>query len=124
MASFFPLEHPGGSTGFRFDWPDRSVAYVTDTTADLSKGYLKHLNNLDLLVHECYFPDKFESLAELTGHSCVTPVAKVAQAVNPKQLLLIHLAPLTHDIDPVGLDVAKSIFPHSILATDGLEVEF
>ena len=24
----FPLEHPGGSHGFRLDWPDRSLAYV------------------------------------------------------------------------------------------------
>ena len=29
----FPLQHPGGSLGFRLDWPDRSMAYVTDTTA-------------------------------------------------------------------------------------------
>ncbi len=28
----FPLVHPGGSVGFRLDWPGHSLAYVTDTT--------------------------------------------------------------------------------------------
>ena len=29
----FPLQHPGGSLGFRVDWDEHSLAYVTDTTA-------------------------------------------------------------------------------------------
>ena len=31
--SHFPLDHPGGSIGYRLDWPGHSMAYVTDTTA-------------------------------------------------------------------------------------------
>ena len=27
-----PLKHPGGSIGYRIDWPDRSLAFITDTT--------------------------------------------------------------------------------------------
>ena len=30
----FPLDHHGGSIGYRHDWPGHSMAYVTDTTAD------------------------------------------------------------------------------------------
>ncbi|MCP4505848.1 MAG: ribonuclease Z, partial [Fuerstiella sp.] len=29
----FELKHPGGSLGYRIDWPDHSLAYITDTTA-------------------------------------------------------------------------------------------
>ena len=29
--SHFALKHPGGSIGFRLDWPGHSMAYVTDT---------------------------------------------------------------------------------------------
>ena len=32
-VTWFPLVHHGGSVGYRLDWPDRSMAYVTDTTA-------------------------------------------------------------------------------------------
>ena len=53
----FPLEHPGGSIGFRLDWPGRSMAYVTDTTAADDSPYLDAIRGVDLLVHECYFPD-------------------------------------------------------------------
>lgn len=78
----FPLRHPGGALGFRFDWPGRSLAYVTDTTAAIDAAYLPFLEGVDLLVHECYFPDGEEQRAELTGHSCLTPVAEVARAAR------------------------------------------
>ena len=32
VVTHFPLVHPGGSLGYRIDWPGRSLAYVTDTT--------------------------------------------------------------------------------------------
>ena len=37
----FPLVHPGGSLGFRLDWPGHSMAYVTDTTAALDASYVR-----------------------------------------------------------------------------------
>ncbi|MGC3965869.1 MAG: MBL fold metallo-hydrolase [Pirellulales bacterium] len=33
QVTYFPLEHPGGSIGFRLEAAGRSLAYVTDTTA-------------------------------------------------------------------------------------------
>ena len=53
----FPLEHRGGSIGYRLDWPGHSMAYVTDTTADADAAYVAKIRGVDLLVHECYFPD-------------------------------------------------------------------
>jgi hypothetical protein len=38
--TYFPLEHPGGSIGYRLDWPERSMAYVTDTMATAEADYL------------------------------------------------------------------------------------
>ena len=80
----FPVTHPGGAFGFRLDWPgelprpseppdssrrSRSLAYVTDTTADPAADYVQHIKNADVLIHECYFPDGWEDLAQKTGHS-------------------------------------------------------
>ena len=28
------LKHPGGTLGLRVDWPGKSLAYITDTSAD------------------------------------------------------------------------------------------
>ena len=54
---YFPLVHPGGSLGFRLDWPGHSMAYVTDTTADVGADYVHNIRGVDLLVHEAYFAD-------------------------------------------------------------------
>jgi ribonuclease BN (tRNA processing enzyme) len=122
--SHFPLRHPGGSRGYRIDWPTRSLAYVTDTTARSNADYLRKIQGVDLLIHECYFPDHLADRAELTGHSCITPVAEVAKRAGVKRLVLVHVNPLTGDADPIGLETARAIFPKTDLGSDGQEIEF
>jgi ribonuclease Z len=119
----FPLEHPGGSVGFRIDWPDRSFAYVTDTTARLDAPYVEQIRGVDTLIHECYFPDGLEAVAEKTGHSCATPVAQVAQAAGVKRLILVHVNPLSLEDDPIGLGRVRDIFPNAEIGVDGMEVD-
>lgn len=116
-----PLNHPGGSVGYRIDWPDRSLAYITDTVADGT--YREFLAGVDLLIHECYFPDARSELAVRTGHSHTTPVAELARECGAKSLVLLHFDPLDASEDPIGLDVARAIFPAARLAEDGLIVE-
>lgn len=122
--TYFPVEHPGGSIGYRLDWPGRSMAYVTDTSAAPSAAYIEQIRGVDLLVHECYFADDQTALADLTGHSHITPVAQVARAADVGRLLLVHLNPFINAVDPVGLDTARDIFPATDLGVDGLAVEF
>ncbi len=50
----FPLDHPGGSVGFRLERKGKSLAYVTDTTA--AAEYTEAIRGVDLLLHEAYFP--------------------------------------------------------------------
>jgi ribonuclease Z len=120
----FPLAHPGGSVGFRLDWPGHSMAYVTDTTATADAPYLSHLRGVDLLVHECNFRDGEEELAQLTGHSCTTPVAQVAKQAGVGRLLLTHINPLVSGEDPVDLGKARAIFANTDVARDGMAVDF
>ena len=122
--SCFELKHPGGSLGFRLDWPDRSMAYVTDTTADVTAPYLSKIEGVDLLVHECYFPDGHEDRAIITGHSCLTPVAGVARRARVKQLVLVHTNPLDLDGDSLNLMSARKIFPKIHVPDDGDVMEF
>jgi ribonuclease Z len=120
----FQLIHQGGSIGYRLDWPGRSMAYVTDTTAGADAAYVAKIHGVDLLVHECYFPDAQAQWARKTGHSHTTPVAQVAQRAGVKRLVLVHLNPLSTADDPIGLDVARAIFPNTILGEDRMELEF
>ncbi len=120
----FPLEHQGGAIGFRLDWPGHSMAYVTDTTAAAGADYVKKIRGVDLLVHECYFPDAYADWAQKTGHSCTTPVAQLAREAQVGRLVLVHLNPLATADDPIGLDVARAIFPATELGEDLMELEF
>lgn len=120
----FPLEHPGGATGFRLDWPDRSLAYVTDTVARPDAPYIDAIQGVDLLIHECYFGDDNKEYAIKTGHSCTTPVAQVAKQAGVGRLAVVHVNPVLNELDPVNIETIREIFPESILGTDNLEIDF
>jgi ribonuclease Z len=116
------LEHPGGSIGYRVDWPDRSLAYVTDTPADGS--CVEFLRGVDVLIHECNFPDDMPEMAQQTGHSCTSPVARVARDAGVGQLWLTHIDPEFTSDDPVGIEAARKIFPNTHYAEDQLSIEW
>ena len=117
-----PLQHPGGSVGFRLDWPGKSLAYITDTTAP--GNYTDFVRGVDVLIHECYFPDELDDWAVKTGHSSSSNVARLAKEANVKRLYLIHVDPQRPDDDPVGMDGIRDIFPQAHLAEDLMEIEF
>jgi len=120
----FPLVHQGSSVGYRLDWPGHSMAYVTDTTASPEAPYVEQIRGVDLLVHECYFPDDKADWAQRTGHSHTTPVAGVARAAGVGRLVLVHFNPLSTEDDPIGLETARAIFPATDLGEDLMELEF
>lgn len=122
--TWFPLDHPGGSVGYRIDWADRSMAYVTDTTADPQADYVDRIRGVDLLVHECYFPDDARAFAQSTGHSWATPVAQVAKDAGVQRLVLVHVDPTADSPDPLGLEGMRAIFPRTEIAEDGQSLDF
>ncbi|MDG2388971.1 MAG: MBL fold metallo-hydrolase [Planctomycetaceae bacterium] len=115
-------EHPGGSLGFRVDWPDRSFAYLTDTHCNGSS--VEFVQGVDLLIHECNFPEGHENFAKKTGHSTPSPVAKMAKEAGVGRLILTHLDPTLEGDDPLNLSTIREIFPHTEVAIDLMEIEF
>ena len=119
----FPLDHPGGSHGFVLDYQSKRVAYVTDTTAEKDAAYLDKIQDVDLLIHECNFPDGMEDYAKLTGHSCLTPVAHVAKQSNAGRTFLVHINPLDESDNPLDLASVKKICSTLEVAEDQQIVE-
>jgi ribonuclease BN (tRNA processing enzyme) len=120
----FPLAHPGGSIGFRLDWPGHSLAYITDTTAAAVVDYVEKIRGVDLLVHECYFAENDGDLPAITGHSWLMPVVEVAAAANVGQLVLVHIGPHYDSDDVFDLVAARRVFQNTRLGVDRLELEF
>ncbi|MCH2113555.1 MAG: MBL fold metallo-hydrolase [Pirellulales bacterium] len=124
VLTHFPLKHPGGSVGFRADWKDRSMAYVTDTVAAADTDYVDKIRGVDLLIHECYFGDDMAEHAELTGHSCLSPVAQVAAAAEVGRMVLVHVNPLLANDKELGVAGARKIFPNIEIGVDRMELDF
>jgi len=120
----FHLAHPGGSIGFRLDFPPHSLAYVTDTTAAPNAAYRAAIEGVDLLVHECHFAADEPELAQLTGHSCLTDVARLAAQADVGQLVLVHINPRDGGPSESDLAVARTVFPHIVVGHDRDEFHF
>ena len=122
--TWFPLIHLGGSVGYRLDWPGHSMAYVTDTTAEPSAEYIEHIRGVDLLVHECNYPEGYAEMAKSQGHSHIGAVADVARRAGVGRLILTHIDPHATGMDPLNLAAARKIFPSLEMGQDGMSVEF
>lgn len=123
--SWFPLlRHPGGSIGYRLEWPGHSLAYVTDTIACADADYVDQIRNVDLLIHEANFNDTEREMADLTGHCCVTDAARVAAAAGAQRLLLVHHNALRDFDEPLELSGALKVFPEIQVGYDDMAIDF
>jgi len=122
-AVVLPVQHRGPTVGYLLQWPTATVAYLTDTTVAGSRQHIASLEGIDLLMHEWYFPDGYETMAQETGHTCLSQVLQLGREVQPKRLLLIHLNPLMNSAKSWGLDEETVAEPPIIVAKDLLELQ-
>jgi ribonuclease Z len=122
LVQSFPLHHPGGAMGYRYDRDDGfKLAYISDTNAN--DDCVPFLRGVDVLIHECNYPDRLSQWCEPTGHSHTSQVARLAALAGVKQLILTHLDPQQTGPDPVDLAAARRIFLQTLLASDLLELD-
>ncbi len=100
--------------------PECKYAYCSDTKYNTE--LLPLIQNVDVLYHEATFLHKDAQKANNTYHSTALEAAQMAQQANAKQLLLGHFSIRYHDSKPF-LEEAKSIFPNTYLAEDGVSFE-
>ena len=81
------------SLGYRVDSEDGSVAISGDT--NYCQAMVDLANNVDVLIHECTFPDEIIKQRDMKSHSGPTTAGKVAQEAGAKKLILTHLGPYT-----------------------------
>lgn len=116
----FPLNHPGGSSGYRFDRHGYSLAFVTDTAPINTQPFYDWLHSLDLLIHDAMFDDQEADRYPDWGHSSVKQVADLANKVAAKNLILYHHHPYHTDDDLKKLEQqAQEIFPNASMARQG-----
>ena len=88
--------------------------------------YLPKLSSLihkaNLLYHEATYPEEFLARANQTYHSTAKQAAMVARDAEAGRLIIGHFSARIQDEEAL-LNEAKTIFPHTILAREGLTLD-
>jgi phosphoribosyl 1,2-cyclic phosphodiesterase len=124
------LNHPGNAMGYRVNWQDRAVAYITDTE-HLSTGFDRHVLELadraDVLIYDCTYTDDEYHHPQTSkvgwGHSTWQEAVKIACAARVKKLVIFHHDP-SHDddfMDEVAIR-SSAVFPDAVVAREGMEI--
>ncbi len=104
------LNHPGKCLGYRLNYGNRSICYVTDneiypeSNRLYSESYVNKLAdfiaNTDVLITDCTYTDEEYEEKIGWGHSSVTQVVELADRAKVKNLYLFH-----HDPDQTDDDI-------------------
>lgn len=97
----------------------RSYAFCADTV--FHEPIESYVNGVSLLYHEATFMHELHELAARTLHSTAIDAATIAKNSGAKQLLIGHFSSRYKDLNPL-LAEARSVFPNTYLALDGLKV--
>ena len=110
----FLLNHPGYCLGYRVEYKDRSVCYITDnelhpaSSKYYNRFYLQRLINFvkgaDALIADTTYHDSEYETKIGWGHSAVGQVANLADKAGVKTLYLFH-----HDPDQTDADIDSKL---------------
>jgi phosphoribosyl 1,2-cyclic phosphodiesterase len=106
------LNHPGGAMGYRVNWQDRSVAYITDTehlSTEIDRDVLALVDGVDVLIYDCTYTDEEYPSRVGWGHSTWQEGVKLAIAAGVEQLVIFHHDPSHNDdfMDAIGISAAR-----------------
>lgn len=98
-----------------------SYAYCSDTL--YHPHIIPLLRSTDVLYHEATFCETHQELAITTGHSTAKHAAKIAKKAKVGKLIIGHFSSRYKDYFQ-HLEEAKQVFDQTILAEEGLEINF
>ena len=95
----------------------RRYAYCSDT--EYFPDLIEQVRGVDLLYHEATFGEDLRARLATTAHSTAREAATIALKAEVKRLLIGHYSSRYTDVTPL-LDEARSVFPNTTAAQEGL----
>lgn len=125
--------HPNNSFAYRVDCNNQSIVFATDTEHyedKLDENLVELSKGADYLIYDSqYTADEYYGLngqmsRKTWGHSTAEEGLKLVEAAGVKNFVLFHHDPTHNDEFICKLErEAKEVFPNSIAAYEGLEIE-
>lgn len=125
------LAHPnGGVFVYRIEMNGKSIVYATDTEGYVGgdQRLVQFAKGCSLLIHDSQYMHTdyigTSTFVQGYGHSTVDMAAEVAVQAGVGKLALYHFDPMYDDPTVVEMEKrARTIFPNSIAAYEGLEIK-
>ena len=123
-----PLNHPGGATGYRFDFGGRAVCYISDiehTDPWPPPDLEDFVRGADLIIYDGMFSETEYLRCQGWGHSTWQKGVALARAAGVENLAIFHLHPLHDDryLEKVEAEI-KAEMPGAFLAREGLVLTY
>jgi phosphoribosyl 1,2-cyclic phosphodiesterase len=117
-----PLNHPGGSTGYRFTHGGRKVCYISDiehTDPWPDPALVDFVRDADLMIYDGMFSDAEYTRCQGWGHSTWHKGVELAKAASVKALAIFHIYP-GHDDAFLSIAEAemKTLMPTAFVARE------
>ncbi len=118
-----PLRHPNGATGYRFDGPGGSLAYVTDTEhipGQPDESVLALIDGADTVIYDCTYTDEEFPRFVGWGHSTWQEGVRLCDRAGVRRLVIFHHDPGHDDafMDAVAAE-ADAMRPGTLVAREG-----
>lgn len=99
--------------------PPRRYAYCSDTA--YCPALTPYIEGVDVLYHEATFAESEAARARDTFHSTARQAAEIAKAADVKKLVIGHFSSRYTELDNL-LSEAQAVFPHTLLAFEGMDI--
>ena len=127
-AETLPLNHPGGATGYRFNFRGRSICYISDiehTDPWPPPELTRFVQGADLMVYDGMFSETEYLRCQGWGHSTWQKGVALALAADVEHLAVFHLHPQHDDshLHEIEAEV-RAAMPGAFLAREGSALSF
>jgi ribonuclease Z len=99
----------------------RSYAFCSDTL--FHEPIIEIVKNVDLLYHEATFLNELINRATQTNHSTAKQAGEIAKRAKVGKLIIGHFSSRYKELDLL-LEETKAVFPITVLAEEGMNIEF